>query len=69
MASRSRSLFRRSAGATTTKAKRTRLQFQSLEDRAVPATYTVTSLADSGAGTLRDAITLANASAAADVIE
>src|SRR5688572_29943959 len=32
------------------------LSLEMLEDRAVPATFTVTSLADSGQGSLRDAI-------------
>ncbi|AGA28258.1 right-handed parallel beta-helix repeat-containing protein [Singulisphaera acidiphila] len=39
-----------------------------LEERAVPATITVTSLADDGPGTLRAAITQANADTAADTI-
>src|SRR5262245_34978261 len=38
-----------------------RLAVQRLEDRTVPATFTVTSGADSGTGTLREAMTLANA--------
>jgi parallel beta-helix repeat protein len=40
-----------------------------LEPRLLLTTYSVTSAADAGAGTLRDAITLANARAGADVIQ
>jgi hypothetical protein len=39
---------------------RVRLRIEQLEDRQVPTTLTVTSLGDSGTGTLRDAITKAN---------
>ena len=39
-----------------------------LEDRLAPATFTVTTIADSGAGSLRQAITSANAAAGADTI-
>jgi hypothetical protein len=45
-----------------------RLAVTRLEDRAVPAPLTVTSPADAGAGTLRQAITDANAAAGADAI-
>ena len=38
-----------------------RLGVEALEDRLVPSTFTVTNLADSGAGSLRDAITQADA--------
>ncbi|MFM8272811.1 MAG: choice-of-anchor Q domain-containing protein [Gemmata sp.] len=38
------------------------LQLERLEDREVPALYTVTTLADAGTGSLRDAVTQANAS-------
>jgi hypothetical protein len=44
------------------------LELESLEDRTVPATFTVTSLADSGLGTLRDAVNQANVAAGADVV-
>jgi parallel beta-helix repeat protein len=47
---------------------RTRLLLQSLEARDVPATFTVTTTADSGAGSLRQAITSANNAAGADTI-
>jgi parallel beta-helix repeat protein len=47
---------------------RPRLVVQELEDRATPAQLLVTSAADSGPGTLREAIGLANASPAADEI-
>ena len=42
---------------------------ETLEDRLAPATFTVTSTANGGAGSLRDAITQANASPGADDIE
>src|SRR5436309_206346 len=48
-------------------APRARL-LQALEGRVTPTTYTVTTLADGGAGSLRDAITQANGNAGADVI-
>jgi hypothetical protein len=37
-----------------------RLRLEALEDRSLPSTLTVTSIADAGAGTLRDAISKAN---------
>ncbi len=45
-----------------------RLRAERLEDRCTPTTFTVTSLADAGAGTLRAAIALAEADLAADTI-
>ncbi len=48
---------------------RHRLSLESLEDRLAPATFVVTTNADSGAGSLREAITSANALAGADRIE
>jgi hypothetical protein len=42
---------------------------EALEDRAVPSTFTVTNLADSGPGSLRAAITAANGNPGADVIQ
>src|SRR6266567_5446080 len=42
---------------------------ESLETRLTPTTYTVSSLADSGAGSLRAAITSANADSTADEID
>jgi hypothetical protein len=44
-------------------------RLEPLENRAVPALFTVSSLADSGAGTLRQAILNANTTAGADDIE
>src|SRR5690348_11524039 len=44
------------------------LAIESLEARIAPATFVVTSLNDSGAGSLRDAITQANDHAGADTI-
>src|SRR5262249_10952243 len=41
---------------------------EALEERAVPATFTVTNLSDAGAGSLRDAIDRANAALDADTI-
>lgn len=45
-----------------------RLRVESLESRDVPATFTVTNLLDTGAGSLRQAISDANAAAGADTI-
>ena len=45
-----------------------RLSLELLEDRAVPSTFTVFNLADSGLGSLREAILDANANPGADVI-
>ena len=47
---------------------RPRLVVQTLEDRTTPAQFLVTSAANSGPGTLREAVDLANASPAADEI-
>ncbi|VTS04072.1 choice-of-anchor Q domain-containing protein [Tuwongella immobilis] len=47
---------------------RSRLHVERLEDRAVPAILTVTSLADSGNGTLREQISIANSTNEHDVI-
>jgi hypothetical protein len=46
-----------------------RPRLESLETRLTPTTYTVSSLADSGEGSLRAAITSVNADAAADEID
>ncbi|MBL8865320.1 MAG: hypothetical protein JNK93_07125, partial [Planctomycetia bacterium] len=46
----------------------TRLGLVALEDRLTPATFTVSNLNDSGAGSLRDAIASANSAAGADTI-
>src|SRR5262249_31930322 len=45
-----------------------KLRLEVLEDRVCPSIYTVTSIADSGAGSLRDAITQANANVGTDTI-
>ncbi|QDU19643.1 choice-of-anchor Q domain-containing protein [Urbifossiella limnaea] len=44
------------------------LRAEALEDRTVPATFTVTDLSDAGPGTLRAAVGLANAAPDADTI-
>src|SRR5436190_23129791 len=58
-------------GAANGPAKRvpSRLSVEYLEDRTVPSTFTVDTLADSGTGSLRAAITAANANPGADVVE
>src|SRR6187200_1883799 len=43
-------------------------ELEVLEDRTVPATFTVTNLTDLGDGSLRDAVSDANAAAGVDVI-
>ncbi|HVK10336.1 MAG TPA: right-handed parallel beta-helix repeat-containing protein, partial [Gemmataceae bacterium] len=45
-----------------------RLRVENLEDRSVPATFTVTNANDLGAGSLRQAITDANTAAGADTV-
>src|SRR5262245_17721663 len=47
---------------------RRRPTLEALEDRLVPSTFSVMDTSDSGAGSLRQAILYANASAGADVI-
>jgi hypothetical protein len=58
------------AGAITvrTQRKTRRLCFESLEDRRLLAVYTVSSTANSGAGSLREAIAQANITQVADEI-
>lgn len=57
-----------SAPATPRSAHAVRLGVEPLEDRAVPAVFVVQNLADSGAGSLRQAVLDANATPGADVI-
>src|SRR5947209_19967955 len=63
-----RSCFSRRLRRPTTRKPRTALTVERLEARCVPATFTVTSLADSGTGSLRQAITDANMTPGDDVI-
>ena len=46
-----------------------RLRVEALEDRTLPSTFTVTNLLDTGADSLRAAITAANANPGADTID
>ncbi|MCI0358872.1 MAG: hypothetical protein L0211_10370, partial [Planctomycetaceae bacterium] len=46
-----------------------RLSCESLEDRTLPSTFTVLNLADSGHGSLRQAVADANALAGPDVVQ
>lgn len=48
---------------------RSKPKFEGLEDRTVPATFAVSSTADAGDGSLRDAIAKANSTPGADVVE
>jgi hypothetical protein len=58
-----RSVFTRPATRSLRQApRRARLSLEALEDRTVPSTFIVTNTNDSGAGSLREAIDLANAS-------
>lgn len=49
--------------------RRAALRLETLECRQVPATFTVTTLANTGGGSLRDALTQANTATGADVID
>jgi hypothetical protein len=51
------------------RARPIRLGLEPLEDRTVPSTFTVSTLADDGPGSLRAAVTAANANPGADVID
>jgi len=51
------------------KRKSRRLELLNLEERVVPATFSVINNSDSGAGSLRDAINLANTTAGDDIID
>ncbi|MEZ6043004.1 MAG: hypothetical protein R3C20_21080 [Planctomycetaceae bacterium] len=55
--------------ANSRRSRRRTWRAQSLEDRTLLAVFTVTTTADSGPGSLRDAITQANVDTAADTIE
>lgn len=61
--------FRSRKSNRSGRASRTNQQIQALEDRALLTTFTVTSAADGGAGTLRQAIEDANANPGADDIQ
>src|SRR5262245_63174432 len=64
-----RRLFARKPRIVRRAPARFRPRFEGLEDRVTPSTLTVTSLADDGsAGTLRQAINLANANPGSDTI-
>ena len=54
--------------ARSAPAKRVRLRLEALEGRCLPSTFTVTNLLDTGAGSLRAAVSAANANPGADVI-
>jgi fibronectin-binding autotransporter adhesin len=63
-----RQLFRSTPTSPVVKARRTTLGLQQLEERETPATFIVTTTADSGTGSLRAAVALANTTAGADTI-
>src|SRR5262245_35891316 len=48
--------------------ERTALRLEALEDRALPSTFTVLNLNDSGDGSLRAAVAAANANPGADTV-
>src|SRR5207244_10758882 len=68
-ARRTRRTTRRTASPAKTKSARAGLRTERLEDRTMPATFAVTTLADSGVGSLRQAILDANGSAGADTLQ
>src|SRR4051794_37024563 len=63
-----RSLFARVSVPCQTSPRRFRPRLELLESRLAPATFTVNSVNDAGAGSLRQAILDANAAAGADTI-
>jgi predicted outer membrane repeat protein len=63
-----RQLFRRTPTAPVVRQQRACLGLQRLEERETPATFNVTTTADSGAGSLRVAVALANTNPEADTI-
>jgi hypothetical protein len=64
-----RTLFARTPRSARKAAARCRPRFEALEDRVVPATFHVTSLADATAGSLRAAIAAANLNPGPDTID
>src|SRR5262245_27376220 len=61
-------LFGRSKSESKPQMRRAPLKIEGLEDRTVPATFTVTTASDDGAGSLRAAVVQANATTGADQI-
>ena len=59
----------RPARRTPRQPKSSRLQLEALDARCLPSTFTVTNLHDTGAGSLREAVTAANANPGADAID
>src|SRR5262249_35078991 len=57
-----------SAARRSAKRRRARPAVEALEDRCVPAVFTVTNLTDGGAGSLRDVLITANSNGQDDVI-
>jgi Bacterial Ig-like domain/FG-GAP-like repeat len=64
-----RRFFRQLMTKPLTHPRRVGLNLLPLEDRVVPATFTVTNTNDAGAGSLRQAVIDANTAAGADIIE
>src|SRR5262245_32772155 len=64
-----RHLLRRTWSAARISPRRFRPTVEQLEDRTLPSTFLVTNVADSGTGSLRQAILDANAHSGADVID
>ena len=61
--------LRSDRSVTAQKSLAAKLSLETLGDRIVPATFTVSNLADAGAGSLRQAVLDANATPGADDIE
>ena len=57
------------ARGTPRRPRAARLHLEALDDRAMPSTFTVTNLLDTGAGSLRAAVAAANANPGADTID